>query len=225
MKAITFTEHGLPITDPRSLQDVNIAAPMPGPRDLLVEVEAVVVNPVDTKVRSGSFAKEPKILGWDAAGTVREVGAAVSLFKPGDKAHYAGSLTRAGSYSELQIVDERTVGLRPRSLSAAHAAALPLTSITAWELLFDRLGVSENGGDGDVLLVVGAAGGVGSMLLQLAHKLTDMTVIGTASRPETVDWVRRMGADHVIDHHKPMLAQLQTLWIGEVSHVAMPDPY
>ncbi|UZM15895.1 zinc-binding alcohol dehydrogenase family protein [Pseudomonas kielensis] len=220
MKAIAFTEHGLPINDPRSLQDVNIAAPMPGPRDLLVEVEAVAVNPVDTKVRSGSFAKEPKILGWDAAGTVREVGADVSLFKPGDKVYYAGSLTRAGSYSELQVVDERIVGHRPQSLSAAHAAALPLTSITAWELLFDRLGVSEGGSDGDVLLVVGAAGGVGSMLVQLAHELTGMTVIGTASRPETADWVKRMGADHVIDHRQPMLAQLQVLGIGEVSYVA-----
>lgn len=220
MKAIAFTEHGLPINDPRSLQDVNIAAPMPGPRDLLVEVEAVAVNPVDTKVRSGSFAKEPKILGWDAAGTVREVGADVSLFKPGDKVYYAGSLTRAGSYSELQVVDERIVGHRPQSLSAAHAAALPLTSITAWELLFDRLGVSEGGSDGDVLLVVGAAGGVGSMLVQLARELTGMTVIGTASRPETVDWVKRMGADHVIDHRQPMLAQLQVLGIGEVSYVA-----
>lgn len=220
MKAIAFTEHGLPINDPRSLQDVNIAAPMPGPRDLLVEVEAVAVNPVDTKVRSGSFAKEPKILGWDAAGTVREVGADVSLFKPGDKVYYAGSLTRAGSYSELQVVDERIVGHRPQSLSAAHAAALPLTSITAWELLFDRLGVSEGGSDGDVLLVVGAAGGVGSMLVQLAHELTGMTVIGTASRPETVGWVKRMGADHVIDHRQPMLAQLQVLGIGEVSYVA-----
>lgn len=220
MKAIAFTEHGLPINDPRSLQDVNIAAPMPGPRDLLVEVEAVAVNPVDTKVRSGSFAKEPKILGWDAAGTVREVGADVSLFKPGDKVYYAGSLTRAGSYSELQVVDERIVGHRPQSLSAAHAAALPLTSITAWELLFDRLGVSEGGSDGDVLLVVGAAGGVGSMLVQLAHELTGMTVIGTASRPETADWVKCMGADHVIDHRQPMLAQLQVLGIGEVSYVA-----
>jgi len=220
MKAIAFTEHGLPIHDPRSLQDVNIAAPMPSPRDLLVEVEAIAVNPVDTKVRSGSFAKEPKVLGWDAAGTVRDVGAEVSLFKPGDKVYYAGSLTRAGCYSELQVVDERIVGHKPQSLSAAQAAALPLTSITAWELLFDRLGVQEDGGDGDVLLVVGAAGGVGSMLVQLARELTRMTVIGTASRPETVDWVKRMGADYVIDHRQPMLPQLQKLGVGEVSHVA-----
>lgn len=220
MKAITFTEHGLPIEDPRSLQDVNIPQPVPGRRDLLVEVEAVSVNPVDTKVRAGTFAREPKVLGWDAAGTVREVGCDVSLFKPGDKVYYAGSLTRAGSYSELQVVDERIVGHRPQSLSAAHAAALPLTSITAWELLFDRLGVSERGGAGDALLVVGAAGGVGSMLVQLARTLTDMTVFGTASRPESVDWVKRMGAHHVIDHGQPLLEQLQALGVGEVSHVA-----
>jgi zinc-binding alcohol dehydrogenase family protein len=161
MKAITFTEHGLPIDDPRSLIDVNIEAPQPGPRDLLVEVQAVAVNPVDTKVRSGTFAKEPKILGWDAAGIVRQVGADVTLFKPGDAVYYAGSLIRSGSYSEFQVVDERIVGHRPRTLDAAHAAALPLTSITAWELLFDRLGVTEGGGEGDVLLVVGAGGGVG----------------------------------------------------------------
>lgn len=220
MKAITFTEHGLPINDPRALQDVNIAAPRPGPRDLLVGVEAVSVNPVDTKVRSGTFAKEPKILGWDAAGTVLEVGVDVTLFKPGDLVYYAGSLIRAGSYSEMQVVDERIVGHRPLSLSAAHAAALPLTSITAWELLFDRLGVNEGGGSGDVLLVVGAGGGVGSMLVQLARRLTCMTVVGTASRPETVEWARRMGAHHVIDHGQPMMAQLQALGIGEVSHVA-----
>ena len=220
MKAITFTEHGLPIDDPSALQDVTIAAPKPGPRDLLVVVEAVAVNPVDTKVRAGTFAREPKILGWDAAGTVREVGVDVTLFKPGDKVYYAGSLTRAGSYSELQVVDQRIVGHRPQSLSAADAAALPLTSITAWELLFDRLGVTQDSGDGEVLLVVGAAGGVGSMLVQLARELTGMTVIGTASRPETVEWVKRMGADHVIDHRQPLLPQLQALGIAEVSHVA-----
>ena len=220
MKAITFTEHGLPIDDPRSLIDVNIEAPQPGPRDLLVEVQAVAVNPVDTKVRSGTFAKEPKILGWDAAGIVRQVGADVTLFKPGDAVYYAGSLIRSGSYSEFQVVDERIVGHRPRTLDAAHAAALPLTSITAWELLFDRLGVTEGGGEGDVLLVVGAGGGVGSILVQLARQLTNMTVIGTASRPETIGWVQRMGAHHVIDHRRPMLAQLQALGIDAVSHVA-----
>ncbi|WP_180700043.1 zinc-binding alcohol dehydrogenase family protein [Pseudomonas crudilactis] len=220
MKAITFTQHALPIEDPQSLQDIDLPVPTPGPRDLLVEVRAVSVNPVDTKVRAGTFTKEPKILGWDAAGIVREIGAEVTLFQPGDEVFYAGSLARTGSYSEFHLVDERIVGHKPRSLSAADAAALPLTSITAWELLFDRLGVSEGSGQGKCLLITGAAGGVGSMLVQLARQLTQLTVIGTASRQETADWVRQLGAHHVIDHSKPLLAQLQALGIDEVSHVA-----
>ncbi|MBM3104450.1 zinc-binding alcohol dehydrogenase family protein [Pseudomonas sp. P66] len=220
MKVITFTQNGLPIEDPESLQDAQAARPAPGPNDLLVEVRAVSVNPVDTKVRAGTFAKEPKILGWDAAGIVREVGSAVSLFRPGDEVFYAGSIARDGSYSEFQRVDQRIVGRKPHTLSAAQAAALPLTSITAWELLFDRLGVAEGAGEGDSLLIVGAAGGVGSMLVQLARKLTKLTVIGTASRPETADWVRDLGAHFVVDHTQPLLAQLQELGVGEVSHVA-----
>jgi zinc-binding alcohol dehydrogenase family protein len=175
MKAITFTQHALPIEDPQSLQDIDLPVPTPGPRDLLVEVRAVSVNPVDTKVRAGTFTKEPKILGWDAAGIVREVGAEVTLFQPGDEVFYAGSLARTGSYSEFHLVDERIVGHKPRSLSAADAAALPLTSITAWELLFDRLGVTEGSGQGKCLLITGAAGGVGSMLVQLARQLTQLT--------------------------------------------------
>ncbi|MBM3114072.1 zinc-binding alcohol dehydrogenase family protein [Pseudomonas arcuscaelestis] len=220
MKVITFTQNGLPIEDPESLQDAQAARPAPGPNDLLVEVRAVSVNPVDTKVRAGTFAKEPKILGWDAAGIVREVGSAVSLFRPGDEVFYAGSIARDGSYSEFQRVDQRIVGRKPHTLSAAQAAALPLTSITAWELLFDRLGVAEGAGEGDSLLIVGAAGGVGSMLVQLARKLTKLTVIGTASRPETADWVSDLGAHFVVDHTQPLLAQLQELGVGEVSHVA-----
>lgn len=220
MKAITFIQHGLPIEDPQSLQDIEMPAPVPGPRDLLVEVHAVSVNPVDTKVRAGTFTKEPKILGWDAAGVVREVGSEVTLFQPGDEVFYAGSIARTGSYSELHLVDERIVGFKPRSLSAAHAAALPLTSITAWELLFDRLGVVEGEGEGQFLLITGAAGGVGSMLVQLARQLTRLTVIGTASRQETVNWVRQLGAHHVIDHSQPLLAQLQALGIAEVDYVA-----
>ncbi|MEE1867921.1 zinc-binding alcohol dehydrogenase family protein [Pseudomonas auratipiscis] len=220
MKVITFTQNGLPIEDPESLQDAQAARPAPGPNDLLVEVRAVSVNPVDTKVRAGTFAKEPKILGWDAAGIVREVGSAVSLFRPGDEVFYAGSIARDGSYSEFQRVDQRIVGRKPHTLSAAQAAALPLTSITAWELLFDRLGVAEGAGEGDSLLIVGAAGGVGSMLVQLARKLTKLTVIGTASRPETADWVRDLGAHFIVDHTQPLLAQLQELGVGEVSHVA-----
>lgn len=220
MKAISFTQHALPIDNPQALIDISLPRPTPGPRDLLVEVRAVSVNPVDTKVRAGTFTKEPKILGWDATGIVREVGAEVTLFQPGDEVFYAGSIARAGSYSEFHLVDERIVGHKPHSLSAADAAALPLTSITAWELLFDRLGVVEDTGEGKCLLITGAAGGVGSMLVQLARKLTRLTVIGTASRQETADWVRQLGAHHVIDHSQPLLAQLQALGVPEIDYVA-----
>ncbi len=146
MKAISFTQHALPIDNPQALIDISLPRPTPGPRDLLVEVRAVSVNPVDTKVRAGTITKEPIILGWDATGIVREVGAEVTLFQPGDEVFYAGSIARPGSYSEFHLVDERIVGHKPHSLSAADAAALPLTSITAWELLFDRLGVVEGTG-------------------------------------------------------------------------------
>ncbi|SEE69507.1 zinc-binding alcohol dehydrogenase family protein [Pseudomonas migulae] len=220
MKAITFTEHALPIDNPQALIDISLPVPTPGPRDLLVEVRAVSVNPVDTKVRAGTFTKEPKILGWDATGIVREVGSEVTLFQPGDEVFYAGSIARTGSYSEFHLVDERIVGHKPRSLSAADAAALPLTSITAWELLFDRLGVAEGSGEGKCLLITGAAGGVGSMLVQLARQLTRLSVIGTASRQETADWVRQLGAHHVIDHSQPLLAQLQALGVPEIDYVA-----
>jgi zinc-binding alcohol dehydrogenase family protein len=220
MKAITFTQHALPIDNPQALIDISLPMPTPGPRDLLVEVRAVSVNPVDTKVRAGTFTKEPKILGWDATGIVREVGSEVTLFQPGDEVFYAGAIARTGSYSEFHLVDERIVGHKPRSLSAADAAALPLTSITAWELLFDRLGVVEGSGEGKCLLITGAAGGVGSMLVQLARQLTRLTVIGTASRQETADWVRQLGAHHVIDHSQPLLAQLQALGVPEIDYVA-----
>lgn len=220
MKAISFTQHALPIDNPQALIDISLPRPTPGPRDLLVEVRAVSVNPVDTKVRAGTFTKEPKILGWDATGIVREVGAEVTLFQPGDEVFYAGSIARSGSYSEFHLVDERIVGHKPHSLSAADAAALPLTSITAWELLFDRLGVVEGTGEGKCLLITGAAGGVGSMLVQLARKLTRLTVIGSASRQETADWVRQLGAHHVIDHSQPLLAQLQALGVPEIDYVA-----
>lgn len=220
MKAISFTQHALPIDHPQALIDISLPRPTPGPRDLLVEVRAVSVNPVDTKVRAGTITKEPIIVGWDATGIVREVGAEVTLFQPGDEVFYAGSIARPGSYSEFHLVDERIVGHKPHSLSAADAAALPLTSITAWELLFDRLGVVEGTGEGKCLLITGAAGGVGSMLVQLARKLTRLTVIGTASRQETADWVRQLGAHHVIDHSQPLLAQLQALGVPEIDYVA-----
>lgn len=220
MKAIAFTQHGLPIDDPRALMDMELPKPTPGPRDLLVEVLAVAVNPVDTKVRAGTASTEPKVLGWDAVGVVRETGSAVTLFQPGDEVFYAGSITRPGNYSEFHLVDERIAGHKPKTIDAAHAAALPLTSITAWELLFDRLGVVEGGGEGDSLLIIGAAGGVGSILVQLARQLTRLTIIGSASRPETRDWVLGLGAHHVIDHSQPLVEQLQQIGVGQVSHVA-----
>jgi len=220
MKAIAYTQQGLPIEDPRSLMDMDLPKPTPGTRDLLVEVQAISVNPVDTKVRARSATADPKVLGWDAVGIVRETGSEVSLFKAGDAVFYAGSLARPGSYSEFHVVDERIVGRKPRSLDNAHAAALPLTTITAWELLFDRLGVAQGGGEGESLLIIGAGGGVGSILVQLARQLTKLTVIGTASRDETRGWVNGLGAHHVIDHSQPLVPQLEKIGIGQVSHVA-----
>jgi zinc-binding alcohol dehydrogenase family protein len=219
MKAIVYTQHGLPIADPNSLVEIDLPQPVPGPRDLLVEVKAVSVNPVDTKIRAGAPVQEPRVLGWDASGVVRAVGSEVSLFKAGDEVFYAGSIVRPGSNSELHLVDERIVGAKPKSLGHADAAAIPLTAITAWELLFDRVAVPENGGEGQTLLIIGAAGGVGSMLTQLARKLTRLTVIGTASRKETQQWVGQLGAHHVIDHSQPLNAQLQKIGHAEVDIV------
>jgi zinc-binding alcohol dehydrogenase family protein len=220
MKAIATTRHGLPIEDPRSLVDLDLPPPEPGPRDLLVEVRAVSVNPVDTKIRANVPVAQPRVLGWDAAGVVRSVGGEVRAFRPGDEVFYAGALDRQGSNAELQAVDERIVGHKPRSLDFAAAAALPLTAITAWELLFDRLGVPEGGGEGDSLLIVGAAGGVGSILTQLARRLTRLTVIGTASRDATSDWVADLGAHHVVDHGRPLAEELRRAGLGQVGHVA-----
>jgi zinc-binding alcohol dehydrogenase family protein len=187
---------------------------------VLVANRAISVNPVDTKVRTNAPVSEPRVLGWDAVGTVVEVGADVSLFKVGDEVWYAGSIARAGSNAEFTAVDERIVGRKPAALDDAQAAALPLTSITAWELLFDRLGVPENGGDGQTLLIMGAAGGVGSILTQLARKLTRLTVVGTASRAETRAWATDLGAHHVIDHTQPLGPQLEALGFTGVTHVA-----
>lgn len=219
MKAIVYTQHGLPIGDANALVDTDLPEPTPGPRDLLVEVKAISVNPVDTKIRAGAPVKEPRVLGWDASGVVRAVGAEVTLFKAGDEVFYAGSITRPGSNSELHLVDERIVGAKPKSLGHADAAAIPLTAITAWELLFDRVAVAENGGEGKRLLIIGAAGGVGSMLTQLARRLTRLTVIGTASRKETAQWVGELGAHHVIDHSQPLKEQLQKIGHPEVDIV------
>ena len=222
MKAIAYYQ-SLPISDPLSLQDIELAEPVAGPRDLLVEVKAISVNPVDTKVRQNVQPEggDAKVLGWDVAGIVKAVGSEVTLFQPGDKVFYAGSIARAGANSERHVVDERIVGHMPKSLSFAHAAALPLTAITAWELLFERLQIAEGATDtGQRLMIVGAAGGVGSMLTQMARQLTGLNVIGTASRPETEAWVRQLGAHHVLDHSKPLNEELTRAGLPQVTHVA-----
>ncbi|HEU4406025.1 MAG TPA: zinc-binding alcohol dehydrogenase family protein [Polyangiaceae bacterium] len=222
MKAVAY-QKALPISHPEALLDTTLPEPVARGRDLLVEVKAVSVNPVDVKIRAGVEppAGQWKVLGWDAAGVVRAVGEQVTAFHPGDHVFYAGAIDRPGSNAELQLVDERLVGPTPASLGFAPAAALPLTAITAWELLFERLRVAPGKGPGrDALLVIGAAGGVGSALLQLARRLTPLTVIGTASRPETQAWARELGAHHVIDHTRPFAEGLAGLGLPHVRYVA-----
>lgn len=221
MKAIGY-QHPGPIDRAASLVDVELDRPKATGRDLLVEVQAISVNPVDTKVRrSGAPATgEWKVLGWDAVGRVVEVGDAVSGFKPGDEVFYAGSIARAGANSQFHLVDERIVGHKPGSLSNAEAAALPLTAITAWEMLFDRLDIRRPvPGAANAILIIGGAGGVGSIAIQLARALTDVTVIATASRPETQSWVKELGAHHVVDHSKPLAEQIAALGIGAPAFV------
>ncbi|ODJ92915.1 NADPH:quinone reductase [Pseudomonas viridiflava] len=222
MKAVAYYQ-SLPVSNPDSLQNIELPEPVAGARDLLVEVKAISVNPVDTKIRQNVSPEngDAKVLGWDVAGVVKAVGSDVTLFKPGDKVYYAGSLIRPGANSELHVVHERIVGHMPKSLSFAHAAALPLTAITAWELLFERLQIAQGKGEsGQSLLIVGAAGGVGSILTQLARQLTALKVIGTASRAETESWVRELGAHEVLDHSKPLSEELKRVGIQAVTHVA-----
>ena len=221
MRAIGYYQ-ALPIDNADSLQDLTLPDPTPGPRDLLVRVKAISVNPVDTKVRKNAApeAGRAKVLGWDAAGTVEAIGAGVTSFKVGDRVYYAGSITRPGANSELHAVDERIVALAPKTLDDAQAAALPLTTITAYELLFERLGVPKGGGAGQTLLVVGGAGGVGSILIQLARQLTQLKVVATASRAATRQWCLDLGAHAVIDHSKPLAAELKAAGLGEVDMVA-----
>ncbi|WP_347558335.1 zinc-binding alcohol dehydrogenase family protein [Robbsia sp. KACC 23696] len=222
MKAVGFYQPGS-IDRADALLDLELPTPELRDYDLLVEVKAVSVNPVDTKVRRGSTPPEgqARIPGWDAAGIVRAVGPRTSRFKIGDRVWYAGDINRPGSNSALHAVDERIVGPMPTSLNFAEAASLPLTTITAWELLFDRLEVQRaDPTDDNVLLVVGAAGGVGSILTQLARALTGLTVIGTASRPQSREWVLGRGAHHTIDHHQPWAPQLAALGFKHVTHVA-----
>lgn len=221
MKAVGLLKY-LPIENPESLLDVELEKPKPEGRNLLVKVHAISVNPVDYKVRSPKSREEsaPRVLGWDVAGVVEEVGPDCTLFQPGDEVFYAGSITRPGGNSEFHLVDERIVGTKPSKLDYAEAAALPLTSITAWESLYDRLGISRNKADnaGKTILIIGAAGGVGSIAIQLA-KYSGLTVIGTASRPESADWVKGLGADHVINHFEAFVPQLKTVGLEQVDYV------
>jgi NADPH2:quinone reductase len=220
MKAIGFTKCH-PADHPEALLDLDIPEPAaPEGHDMLVEVRAVSVNPVDTKRRRSEEPQgAPRILGFDAAGVVRAVGPSCTLFQPGDEVFYAGVVTRPGSNAQLQLVDERIVGRKPASLSFAEAASMPLTTITAWEGLFDRLGIAEGGGTGDVLLVVGGAGGVGSMVIQLAKQRTDLLIVATASRPETVQWCQDLGAHHVVDHSGDIGAQMKALGLKGARYV------
>ena len=222
MKAVGLTQY-LPIDKPESLIDVELPRPEPEERDLLVRVEAISVNPVDTKIRrsKGPEAKEslPRVLGWDAAGVVEAIGNKVTLFQPGDEVYYAGSLIRQGANSEYHLVDERLVAKKPASLNMAQAAALPLTAITAYEALFDRVGISQQGeSDGKAILIIGGAGGVGSLAIQLA-KIAKLHVIATASRPESQAWCRKMGADAVIDHANSIPDQLEQLHRPMVDYI------
>jgi NADPH2:quinone reductase len=229
MKAVALTRY-LPIDDPESLVDVELPDPQPRGHDILVRVEAVSLNPVDTKVRAPKPQVEaaPKVLGYDAAGVVQAVGDAVTLFKPGDAVYYAGDITRPGTNAQLHLVDERIVGHKPKSLDFVQAAALPLTSLTAWELFFDRFAFDETGADaGRTLLVLAGGGGLGSIAIQIARH-AGFQVIATASRSESADWCRRMGANHIIDHRQPLRPQLERIGFKHVDAVACftsAEPY
>ncbi|MGJ8689077.1 MAG: zinc-binding alcohol dehydrogenase family protein [Gammaproteobacteria bacterium] len=233
MKAVGYLQ-AQAISEHDALMDVEIPMPSASGRDLLVKVLAVSVNPVDTKIRGSASADGdiPKVLGWDAVGEVVATGDDTELFNVGDHVWYAGDITRSGSNAQYQLVDERIVGKKPTSLTVLEAAAMPLTAITAWELLFSRLGFTPlltadaklaaekaSAAPQERILIMGAAGGVGSILTQLAKRLTNAVVIGTASRPESQAWVRDLGADHVINHYEPLQAQLQAIDIENVSHV------
>lgn len=229
MKAVGYIQ-SLPPSDPQSLFDFELPAPTPGARDLLVSVRAVSVNPIDTKVRmrQQGTAEQPRILGFDCAGVVQSVGSEVTLFHPGDEVFYAGSILRPGTNAEFHLVDERLAGPKPRTLSFAEAAALPLTSVTAWELIFDRIRIpriDENLVAGKkqqagTLLVIGASGGVGSILVQLARRLSTVTVVASASRPESRQWVLDNGAHHAVDHSQKLSEEVRKLGIQYVEYIA-----
>ncbi|AJB49518.1 MULTISPECIES: zinc-binding alcohol dehydrogenase family protein [Acinetobacter calcoaceticus/baumannii complex] len=219
MKAVAYQKAG-PITSPESLVDIELDTPVAKGHDLLVRVQAISVNPVDTKIRKNISAESGwKVLGWDAVGTVEAIGDKVTQFRVGDVVWYAGALNRQGSNSELQLVDERIVGHKPKILGATEAAALPLTAITAWEMLFDRLQVPKTAPANTTILVIGGAGGVGSITIQLLKQLTNLTIITTASRPETKEWVEQLGADYVLDHREPLAPQIKQLGLNAPSYV------
>ncbi|PUA37865.1 zinc-binding alcohol dehydrogenase family protein [Paenibacillus elgii] len=221
MKAVGYYKY-LPIEHPESLLDLEVTKPSPQGRDILVEVKAISVNPADPIVRAydNKVGEPPYTLGWDVAGVVQQVGPECTIFQPGDEVFYAGSLIRPGGNSEFHLVDERIVGKKPSTLDFANAASLPLTTITAWESLFDRLLISQSPevNRNKSILMIGAAGGVGSIALQLA-KLAGLTVIGTASRPESIQWVKELGADFVINHYEPFLPQLQKIGFDHVDYI------
>jgi NADPH2:quinone reductase len=222
MKAVGLT-HYLPIEDPNSFLDVELEKPTAAGRDILVSVKAIAVNPVDTKVRAPKDQVEetPRVIGYDASGVVEAIGDDVTLFNVGDEVYYAGDITRSGTNSEFQLVDERIVGRKPKSLNHAEAAALPLTTITAYEAFFDRLGIDRDGANkGETIFIIGAGGGVGSIGIQLA-KAAGLIVIATASRPETTAWVKELGADHVVNHREDMVAQIRDLGMEFIDHIAI----
>ncbi|MDS7967235.1 zinc-binding alcohol dehydrogenase family protein [Acinetobacter sp. V117_2] len=219
MKAVAYQKAG-PITSPEALVDIELDTPVAEGHDLLVRVQAISVNPVDTKIRKNVSAESGwKVLGWDAVGVVESIGDKVTQFKVGDIVWYAGALNRQGSNSELQLVDERIVGHKPKNLEVTEAAALPLTAITAWEMLFDRLQVQKNAQENTTILVIGGAGGVGSITIQLLKQLTNLTIIATASRPETKEWVKQLGADYVLDHRESLAPQIKQLGLNAPSYV------
>lgn len=219
MKAVAYQKAG-PITSPEALVDIELDTPVAKGHDLLVRVQAISVNPVDTKIRKNVSAESGwKVLGWDAVGVVEAIGDKVTQFKVGDIVWYAGALNRQGSNSELQLVDERIVGHKPKTLEATEAAALPLTAITAWEMLFDRLQVPKTAPANTTILVIGGAGGVGSITIQFLKQLTNLTIIATASRPETKEWVKQLGADYVLDHREPLAPQIKQLGLNAPSYV------
>ena len=221
MKAVGLTQY-LPIENENSLLDLEVPKPTAKGKDLLVQVKAISVNPVDTKIRApkDKVESEPVILGWDAAGVVVEIGEEVTEFQIGDEVYYAGDITRPGSNSEFQLIDARIVGRKPHNLDFASSAAFPLTSITAWEALFDRLNIDKQGADvGKSILIVNGAGGVGSIAIQLAKKLAKLNVIATASRPETIAWCEKIGADHVVNHRHNLAEEINKICYQNVDYI------